>query len=49
VAVFVQADYGRGRRAFPLSTNLAVLAAQGERPYGTAPRGTPGVCAAGVR
>lgn len=46
VATFVEADFGGGRRAFPLSTNLAVLAAEGERPYGTAPRGTPGVCAA---
>jgi PhoPQ-activated pathogenicity-related protein len=45
VAVFAEADFGGGRRAFALSTNLAVLAAPSERPYGTAPRGTPGLCA----
>jgi PhoPQ-activated pathogenicity-related protein len=47
VAVFVEADFGRGRRAFPLSTNLAVLGAAGEPPYGPLPHGEPGVCAGG--
>jgi hypothetical protein len=44
VAVFGEARFGAGRRAFTLSTNLAVVAAAAERPYGTEPRGQAGVC-----
>lgn len=45
-AVFAEAEYRRGLRAFSLSTNLAVVAAADARPYGTEPRGEAGVCAA---
>jgi PhoPQ-activated pathogenicity-related protein len=47
IAAFVEADFGRGRRAFPLSTNLAVLGAASEPPYGPLPSGEPGVCERG--
>jgi hypothetical protein len=43
--VFGEAEFGTGRRAFTLSTNLAVIAAAAEPPYGTEPRGQAGVCA----
>jgi PhoPQ-activated pathogenicity-related protein len=46
VAAFAEAEFGRGRRAFTLSTNLAVLAAPAEADYGTHPEGRAGVCAA---
>jgi hypothetical protein len=46
VAFFGEATFGRGLAAFTLSTNLAVVAAAGERPYGTEPRGSTGVCTA---
>jgi PhoPQ-activated pathogenicity-related protein len=46
VAAFVEAGFGRGLKAFVLSTNMAVLPAAGERSYGTQPEGHPGVCAA---
>jgi PhoPQ-activated pathogenicity-related protein len=46
-AVFVEATYHRGQRAFALSTNLAVLPAAAEPAFGTEPKGEPGVCAAG--
>jgi PhoPQ-activated pathogenicity-related protein len=46
VAVFVEATFGRWLRAFALSTNLAVLPAAGEPPFGTRPLGQPGECAA---
>jgi PhoPQ-activated pathogenicity-related protein len=45
VAIFGDAEFGSGRRAFELSTNLAVWAAADEPAYGTEPRGTVGVCA----
>ncbi len=45
VALFGEAEFGAGRRAFTLSTNLAVFAAETEPPYGTEPRGRVGVCA----
>jgi PhoPQ-activated pathogenicity-related protein len=45
VAFFGQADFGRGRKAFEMSTTLAVVAAPGEPPYGTEPLGRAGVCA----
>jgi hypothetical protein len=38
--------FGRGRAAFSLSTNLAVLAPPGTPEVGQRPTGTPGVCAA---
>jgi PhoPQ-activated pathogenicity-related protein len=44
VAFFGEATFGGGPRSFPLSTNLAVLAAPSERSYGTTPRGHAGVC-----
>jgi PhoPQ-activated pathogenicity-related protein len=44
VALFAEADFGSGRRAFSLATNLAVLPAVGEPGYGTEPRGLAGVC-----
>jgi PhoPQ-activated pathogenicity-related protein len=43
-AVFGQAAFGRGLKAFKLSTGLTVLAAPGETPYGTEPPIDPGVC-----
>jgi PhoPQ-activated pathogenicity-related protein len=46
VAAFAEAEFGRGRRAFTLSTNLAILAAPAETVYGTRPEGRAGVCAA---
>jgi len=44
VALFAEASFGAGRRAFTLSTNLAVVSAPAERPYGTEPRGQVGIC-----
>ena len=44
-AAFVEAGFGRALKAFVLSTNMAVLPAPGEPPYGTQPRGHEGVCA----
>jgi PhoPQ-activated pathogenicity-related protein len=44
VAVFGEATFGAGRRAFALSTNLAVMAAAGEPDYGTQPLGQAGIC-----
>ncbi|HEY9181673.1 MAG TPA: PhoPQ-activated protein PqaA family protein, partial [Gammaproteobacteria bacterium] len=46
VAVFGEATFGRGRAAFMLSTNVAIIAAPPEPAYGTEPRGTPGICEA---
>ena len=46
VAVVGDARFGSGRRAFTLSTSLAVAAAASESPYGTAPAGHDGICAA---
>jgi PhoPQ-activated pathogenicity-related protein len=46
VALFGEAEFGRGRRAFSLSTNLAVWQAADEPDYGTRPLGSAGVCAA---
>jgi PhoPQ-activated pathogenicity-related protein len=46
VAVFGEAAFGAGRRAFTLSTSLAVFAAAGEPPYGTEPLSQDGLCAA---
>jgi PhoPQ-activated pathogenicity-related protein len=47
VALFGEAAFGRGLRAFTLSTSLAVLAGENEPPYGTRPAGRgEGVCAA---
>ena len=43
--VFAEVVFGRGRSAFSLSTNLAVLAASAAADYGPRPRGTQGVCA----
>jgi PhoPQ-activated pathogenicity-related protein len=45
-ALFGEATFGRGRRAFPLTTNLAVLPAADEPGYGTRPLGRSGVCEA---
>jgi PhoPQ-activated pathogenicity-related protein len=45
VALFGEAEFGFGLRAFTLSTGLTVLAAPGEPPYGTDPLGREGVCA----
>jgi PhoPQ-activated pathogenicity-related protein len=44
-ALFGQVTFGGGRRAFELSTSLAVVAARGEPEYGTEPSGTADVCA----
>ena len=44
VAVFGQVAFGRGLKAFVLSTSLDVVAAPGEPPYGTNPPGVAGVC-----
>jgi PhoPQ-activated pathogenicity-related protein len=49
LALFGSAEFGRGRRAFTLSTNLAVLPAVGEPSYGTAPEGRAGLCATVAR
>jgi PhoPQ-activated pathogenicity-related protein len=46
VAAYVEADFGRGLKAFALSTNMAVYPAAGEPEYGTKPLGNAGVCAA---
>lgn len=46
VALFGEAAFGSGRRAFTLSTGLAVVAAAGQAPYGTEPPGRAGLCAA---
>ena len=46
VALVGEAAFGRGRRAFTLSTSLAVLAAADQQPYGTEPPGRDGLCAA---
>jgi PhoPQ-activated pathogenicity-related protein len=46
VALVGEAAFGRGRRAFTLSTSLAVVAAAGQPPYGTDPPGREGLCAA---
>lgn len=46
VALVGEAVFGRGRRAFSLSTSMAVAAAPGERPYGPRPAGEAGLCAA---
>jgi PhoPQ-activated pathogenicity-related protein len=46
VAVFAEATFGRARRAFALSTNLAVLAASSEPEFGPRPLGQEGLCAA---
>jgi PhoPQ-activated pathogenicity-related protein len=43
-AVFAEARFGRGRRAFTVSTNVAVLAAPGLPAPGPKPRGVDGVC-----
>jgi len=43
-AVFAEARFGRGRRAFTVSTNVAVLAAPGLSAPGPRPRGVGGVC-----
>jgi PhoPQ-activated pathogenicity-related protein len=48
-AAFVEAGFGRGLKAFVLSTNMAVFPAEGERDYGTRPHGHDGVCAATAR
>lgn len=45
-AVVGEAEFGSRRRAFTLSTSLAVRSAPGEPPYGTVPAGRDGVCAA---
>jgi PhoPQ-activated pathogenicity-related protein len=45
VAVFGEASFGRGLRAFTLSTSLSVFAAPGQPPYGPAPPGRNGLCA----
>jgi PhoPQ-activated pathogenicity-related protein len=45
-AVFAQVGFGRGLRAFTLSTGLAVIEGAGLPPYGTKPLGQAGVCAA---
>jgi PhoPQ-activated pathogenicity-related protein len=45
-AVFAQAAFGRGLRAFTLSTGLAVVAGPGLPAYGTKPLGQVGLCAA---
>jgi PhoPQ-activated pathogenicity-related protein len=44
IAVFAEATYGRGRSAYSLSTNLAVLAAPSARDVGPHPVGSEGVC-----
>lgn len=44
--VFAEVEFGRGRSAFSLSTNLAVLSPPGAAESGQRPTGTPGVCAA---
>jgi PhoPQ-activated pathogenicity-related protein len=46
VAFVGDARFDSGRRAFTLSTSLAVAAAAGEPPYGTSPAGHGGTCAA---
>jgi len=46
VALFGEAEFGRGRRAFALTTNLAVWQAADDPDYGTRPLGSAGVCAA---
>jgi PhoPQ-activated pathogenicity-related protein len=46
VAWFGEAEFGRGRRAFALTTNLAVWQAPDQPGYGTRPLGSAGVCAA---
>jgi PhoPQ-activated pathogenicity-related protein len=47
VALVGEAAFGRGLKAFTLSTSLAVVAAANELPYGTRPAGHgEGVCAA---
>lgn len=45
-AVFAEATFGRGRHAFALSSNLAVLAAASEQDVGPRPRGRVGLCSA---
>jgi len=45
VAAFVEATFGRGLRAFALSTNLAVFPAANEAAFGTRPTGQAGECA----
>lgn len=44
VALFGEAEFGFGLKAFTLSTCLTVRAAAGEAPYGTEPLGRDGVC-----
>jgi PhoPQ-activated pathogenicity-related protein len=46
VAFFGEAGFGARRRAFALSTSLAVAAAADELPYGTEPPGRDGLCEA---
>jgi hypothetical protein len=46
VAIVGEAEFGARRRAFALSTSLAVAAAAGEPPYGTVPTGREGLCEA---
>jgi PhoPQ-activated pathogenicity-related protein len=46
-AVFAEARFGRGRRAFTVSTNVAVLAAPGLAALGPRPLGVAGVCPQG--
>lgn len=46
VGLVGDATFGSGRRAFTLSTSLAVVAAANEPPYGTEPPGRDGLCAA---
>ena len=45
VALFGEAEFGFGLRAFTLSTSLAVLAARGQPAYGADPPGRQGLCA----
>jgi PhoPQ-activated pathogenicity-related protein len=44
-AVFAELDFGRGLKAYSLSTNLAVFPAAGEPALTARPNGQPGVCA----
>ena len=46
VALFGEAAFGSGRRAFTLTTSLAVTASRMEPPYGTEPVGEAGICSA---
>jgi len=46
VATFAEAEFGRGRGAYSLSTNLAILAASASDDIGPKPLGQRGVCPA---